>query len=73
VTVWVPDVGIVPVQPPEPAQDVALVVDQVRTDDCPEVIMSGTALKLMAGSRELAVGYGSTCPSICPNINKGAG
>jgi len=64
VTVWVPDVAIVPVQPPEPVQDVALLVDQVSMDDCPEAIVSGAAVKFIEGSWDPRVGYGDIFPSI---------
>ena len=50
VTVWLPLVAFVPVQPPEALQDVALVEDQESVDDPPEVIDVGEANKERVGA-----------------------
>ena len=43
------DVAFVPVHPPDAVQDVALVEDQVRVEDWPEVIEVGFEVKVRVG------------------------
>jgi hypothetical protein len=45
----VPEVALVPVQPPLAVQEVLFVDDHVRVDDCPLVIEVGFALRLTVG------------------------
>jgi len=48
-TTLVPEVPTLPVQPPEPKQKLAFVLDQVKVDDPPLIISVGLALILAVG------------------------
>ena len=50
VTTWEPEVDFEPVQAPPAEHDVALVDDQVRVEDPPEVIDVGEANKERVGA-----------------------
>jgi hypothetical protein len=50
---WVPLVALLPDQPPEAVQAVALVEDQVRVELAPEAIVLGPALMLTVGAADV--------------------
>jgi len=49
-TVSVPLVASVPVQPPDAVHDVALVLDQVKVELSPVVIVAGVAFNVTVGA-----------------------
>ncbi len=50
---WVPLVALLPDQPPEAVQAVALVEDHVRVEPPPEAMVLGAALILTAGADDV--------------------
>lgn len=55
VTLWVPLVALLPVQPPLAVQEVALVEDQVRVALWPETMLVGEAEKETVGAAALTL------------------
>jgi len=49
-TICEPEIFLVPVQPPEAVQELALVDDQLSVDDCPLAMSVGEAEKLSIGA-----------------------
>lgn len=48
-TTWAPEVALVPVQPPDAVQEVALVEFQERVEELPGVTAVGLAERVMVG------------------------
>ncbi len=53
--VWLPEVALLPLQPPEAVQLVALVLDQVSTELPPCATVAGLALRFTTGAVALPI------------------
>lgn len=66
VTAWDPESALDPVQPPDAVQETAVVLDQVRVEEAPAMILVGEAVRVVVGRAGVQVPLVTGEPPVQP-------